>query len=218
MLHITSPEQGGIINPEENGTYRWVFELPMFTNPTILFSTWNVLAIAFGIVYLFMLILTLPDILSGDWDGFVGMTRMFVILLVVFLVIGVIAYLILAWIYGGKYVAVFHMGEHSITHTQIPSQQKKSRAIGALTSLAGSYSGNLSMTGLGINLAAGGGMTTEYANVRTLRACPKRNLIKINTRLLHNQVYASDEDFAFVLQYLVDHCPRAKVKGRKNVH
>lgn len=42
----------------------------------------------------------------------------------------------------------------------------------------------------------------------------RRNLIKVNEPLNYNQVYSQDEDFDFVLNYIIKHLsPKAKVKG-----
>ena len=45
-----------------DGVYRWFYELNMLTNPTILFTVWKVILIAFGIVILFFLIM---DLIQG---------------------------------------------------------------------------------------------------------------------------------------------------------
>ena len=41
---------------------------------------------------------------------------------------------------------------------------------------------------------------------------PKEHLIRLNETLSRNQVYAEDEDFAFVASYIKARCRNAKVK------
>jgi hypothetical protein len=48
-------------------------------------------------------------------------------------------------------------------------------------------------------------MYTSFADVRSVESCPGRNLIKVNELLNKNQVYAEDEDFDFVLNFIRAH-------------
>ncbi len=40
-----------------DGKYRWVYDMPMLKNPSVLFEVFWVLGISFGIVWLFVLLL-----------------------------------------------------------------------------------------------------------------------------------------------------------------
>ena len=44
----------------------------------------------------------------------------FLVLMLVFAVIGIIAYTILAWSYGWKYVILFTMDKKEVVHQQMP--------------------------------------------------------------------------------------------------
>ncbi|MBQ9698300.1 MAG: hypothetical protein IJV46_07155, partial [Acidaminococcaceae bacterium] len=46
---------------------------------------------------------------------------------------------------------------------------------------------------------------------RELEILPKQRLIRLNEKLSRNQVYAEDEDFAFVADYIKARCRNAKV-------
>ena len=54
------------------------------------------------------------------------------ILAVVFFVLSIVSYLILAALYGGKYQVLFEMTEDSVTHIQMPKQFKKAENVTCL--------------------------------------------------------------------------------------
>lgn len=195
-----------------DGIYRWTYEFDMLRNPGILFTVWKVLGIAFGVVYLFMLILNLfeRNIKSGSdlWQ----MSKGFVILIGVFLVISIIAYLIVAAIYGGKYQVLFEMTDQSVTHIQMPRQFKKAEAISWLTMLAGALAGKPAVAGLGLNIAAKSSSTSVFKDVEIVKVRRKRNTIHVDYKFDKNQVYAEDADFDFVEKYITERCVKAKIK------
>ena len=61
-------------------------------------------------------------------------------------------------------------------------------------------------TGTAVRLYPGNTMTV------TGEILPKQRLIRLNETLNRNQVYAEDEDFAFVADYIRTRCRNAKVK------
>lgn len=189
-----------------DGKYRWVFDVPMLTNPSILFDVYWVLGISFGIVWLFILML---GSCGGhmNLDDVWGITRGFLLLIAFFFVLGYVAYFFVAWYYGWYYSILFIMDEKQVVHQQLPSTIKKAHAIGKLTALAGAASGKPGAAGLGMLAATRTSMTTSLAHVRRLIPCRRMNLIKVNQLLSRNRVYVADEDFDFVYEYLCQHCP-----------
>ena len=116
----------------------------MLKNPSILMDVYKVLGISFGIVWLLnVLIIGCEDglTLSSLW----GFSSGFLILMAVFVVIGYVAYVIVAWTYGWKYVVLFEMDEKEIKHQQMGRQVKKAKLLGALTALAGAAAGRPGM-------------------------------------------------------------------------
>ncbi|MBQ8920044.1 MAG: hypothetical protein IJ056_08055, partial [Acidaminococcaceae bacterium] len=77
---------------------------------------------------------------------------------------------------------------------------------------AGAASGRPGVAGTGILAAARTSMYSGFDDVKELEILPKQNLIRVNETLNRNQVYAADEDFAFVADYIKAHCKNAKVK------
>ena len=196
-----------VLGPD--GKYRWVYDVPMMKNMTILLEVFWVLGVSFGVVWLFVLLL------GGCSNGFRlvelwDITRGFLILGAVFLVLGFVAYFLVSWYYGWKYSILFIMDEEAVVHKQLPSTLGKARAIGKLTAMAGAASGRIGMVGTGILAANRTSMSSSYSSVRRLIPCRGMNVIKVRERFYRNMVFVADEDFDFVYQYLCDHCPNAK--------
>lgn len=192
-----------------DGKYRWVYEVSMLKNPSILFDVYKVLGICFGVVWLLILLLICIE------DGFTfkniwNITSGFLILYLVFLFIGYIAYVIVAWSYGWKYVVLFTLDEKELVHQQMPRQMKKARVLGVLTALVGAVAGKLGVMGSGVLAASRSTLTSELANVERLIPRRRLNLIKVNQLLFKNRVFVPDEDFDFVYDFLCQHCLKAK--------
>lgn len=197
-----------------DGKYRWVYSVPMLKNPAILFEVWWVLAVSFGVVWLFTVLLGCCSS-HAKFEEFWDITRGFLLLTAFFLVLGCVAYFFVAWYYGWKYSVLFIMDENGVEHKLLPSEVSKARTIGKLTALAGAASGKPAMVGLGIQAAKRTSMTSGYDSVRRLIPCPRMNLIKVRERFSRNMVFAADEDFDFVYKFLYDHCRNAKKKQPK---
>ena len=195
-----------------DGSYRWAYEFDMLKNPAILITTMKVLLLSFGIVMAFMLIVQLIDSTLDSLSEYLGFFGPFFILLGVFMVLGVIAYLIVAASYGWKYMVLFTMDENQIEHRQMKSQFNKARAMGWVTAAAGILAGRPGTAGAGILAATRSASVSVLENVRVIKAVRGRNTIYVNQLLEHNQVYADGADFDFVLDYLIKHCPNAKVR------
>lgn len=201
----------GNIRMDEEGRYCWAYEFDMRKNPTILITVMKVLLLSFGIVMALMLIIQLLGSTFSSFKEYWDFFKWFLVLLAVFLVIGVISYCIVAKTYGWKYMVLFTMDEDSVEHRVMKSDFDKAKALGWLTALAGRATGNLGMMGGGILAATRSSTISMFPLVKKVKAVPRRNVIYVNQRLNHNQVYAEKEDFEFVLNFITEHCPDAKI-------
>jgi len=198
-----------------DGKYRWAYELSLYKKPHILFLIWKIFGwILFGI-WVFMLILQVSDgILSAKEIAIFSLKFLGGIGALVF-VLSILGYGLYAFIMGGKYCALFEMDGKGVEHKQMKAQVKKAQLIGVLTALAGLAGGRVGTVGQGMMVAgSSGGMYTAFEHVKSIKADKKRSLIKVNETLFKNQVYADGEDFDFALDYIVTHCPQAKVTIR----
>jgi hypothetical protein len=196
-----------------DGKYRWVYEVSMMKNPSILIDVLKVLGISLGFAWLFTLLLSFFDddlSLEKLWN----LTMVFLELMLVFAVIGIIAYTILAWSYGWKYVILFTMDKKEVVHQQMPRQVKKAQVLEALAALVGGATGNLGMVGTGVLAASRTTSTSTLVNVRKLIPVRWMNLIRVNQLLQKNRVYIPDEDFDFVYDFLCQNSPNAAYRPK----
>ena len=192
-----------------DGKYRWVYEVNMLTNYSILFDVWKVLGISIGILVLLFVIIATFD---GDWsfDTLTGMASSLGIVVLVMLVLGLIGYFVYAAISGWKYAVLFIMDEKEVVHQQMPNTVKKGQLIGALTILAGLASGRPGVVGTGVLAQSRMSMISTLADVERLIPCRRMNLIKVNQRFAKNRIYVNDEDFDFVYNFLLTNCKNLK--------
>ena len=210
----------GIINGERvteniylcpDGKYRWIFEFPMLKNPVILFTVFKVLGMSAAIIAIFMLLVDLIDdgsITPPETDEL--MIAFWVILF--FIGVVIISYIILAAMYGFKYMVLFEMDEEKVVHIQMSRQFEKAQAIGWLTAMVGLASGRIGAAGTGMLAAAQNTSTSDFVNVRQVIGNRWMRVIKVNKLLDHNQIYVEPSDYDFVFNYISQRCVNAKVR------
>ena len=193
-----------------DGKYRWYFEFDMLRNPTILITVYKVMGLAALIVFGFMVLADLFD----DWR-FTAMdpdeTKIVVYLVLFFIVLILVSYMILAYMYGWKYIVLFEMNEEGIAHIQLPKQTKKANAIGWLTMMAGAAANNLTTAGIGMNVMNKNRATYTFSRARKVVAKKSRHVIYLNETLERGQIYAEDPDFDFVFDFISTRCTNAKI-------
>ena len=183
---------------KKGNRYSWVIELPMLKNLFLLFEVWKLFVTL--LINLFR---------GGGMDGMISASKASTIVLAILLVLSLPAYYLVTRANNGKYTVLFEMDERGIDHTQIKTD--KARAMEVLTMLAGEASGNKTTKGAGILSAAGGSLYSPFVSIREIRTDPEKKLIRLHSLLISNQVYTEAEDYDFVLNYIVDHCPKARV-------
>lgn len=194
-----------------DGKYRWVYELNMYKSTAIIKEVWRAMAIAAVIVLGFLFVINIMDNDLMETLQFVGQAAC--ILIGILLVLSVVGYLIFSYMIGGKYCVVFEMDENGINHRQHEKYVKKVQLLGAITAMTGAAGGSLGTAGTGVLAATRTSMYTGFDDVKELEILPKEHLIRLNETLNRNQVYAENEDFAFVADYIKARCRNAKVKG-----
>ena len=187
-----------------DGKYRWIYEMSLFKNPTIFVLVWKIFFFVILGIFVVMNIADAVEWGGSFWEHFCQNLRFAGIFLIGMTVLTVLGYLLYAAIMGGKYIVLFEMDELGVNHKQMPKQAKKARKIAELTMLAGAVTGSPSVMGAGIN-SARTEMYSEFQKVRSVKPFPRRDLIKVNERFGKNQVYASKQDYDFVLGYILDH-------------
>ena len=199
-----------------DGKYRWVYELNLYKSTAIIKEVWRAMAISVVIVLGFLFVINIMDSDLMETLQFVGQAAC--ILFGILLVLSIVGYLIFSYMIGGKYCVVFEMDENGINHRQHEKHVKKAQLLGAITAIAGAAGGSLGTAGTGTLAAARTSMYTGFDDVKELEILPREHLIRLNETLNRNQVYAEEEDFAFVANYIKARCRNAKVKGEAFVN
>ena len=189
----------------EDGKYRWVYEMGLFKNPTIFFLVWEIFFALFVVIFVMICV---TDIQWGTATVIYNL-KTAIYFLIGMTVVVAIGYAVYAAIMGGKYVVEFEMDENGINHKQTEAQANKAEKIGKATALSGVAAGKLTTIGVGMN-AQRTEMYSDFCKVKKVKAYPHRHLIKVNGTLSHNQVYTAKEDFDFVKEYIIMHCPNIK--------
>jgi hypothetical protein len=194
------------MKPSENGTYRWRYSVNLYKNPGLLWLFYKVFGGIFAGCLLFGLFLSDFKVsLAGAMWTSVGFAVMIAIV--------TLSYYVYALIQGGRYTWDFEMDEKGVDAVQAPNEAKRNKVLGLLVTVMGIVTGNASQMGVGATVAARDGMYSEFASVGTVKVDRRHNTIHIRNGLFHNQIFAGDEDFDFVLDYITSHCPKLKKKG-----
>lgn len=192
---------------EDDNKYRWVYEQPMLKSFFLLFEVWRVLFIAAAILALFLIIINLFS--GNSLDGILYSIGMAALVGGIMVVLSIPSYYIVTKANNNKYTVLFEMDENGVDHTQIKTEAAK--ALEALTIMVGTAARNRTTVGSGILSAAGGSLYSDFSKVRKIKCMPEKNTIMLNGRFIRNQVYAEDEDFDFVSNFIIEHCPDAKI-------
>ena len=193
-----------------DGVLRWVYEMNMWKNPTLVVTIGKVFLLAAMAPALLVLIL---GIVEGE-----GVAESFLMFLEVGgIVIGIVAGLLLlayplvAWLNGGKYCVVFEMDERGVNHVQMARQFDRNRTLAMVTVLAGALAGNAHTAEAGLLAASRKNLYSDFGKVRRVVVNEARSVIYLNEALNRNQVYAAPADFAFVRDHILRHVPKARV-------
>ena len=192
---------------EDDNKYRWVYEQPMLKSFFLLFEVWRVLFIAAAILALFLIIINL--FAGNSLDGILYSIGMAALVGGIMVVLSIPSYYIVTKANNNKYTVLFEMDENGVDHTQIKTEAAK--ALEALTIMVGTAARNRTTVGSGILSAAGGSLYSDFSKVRKIKCMPEKNTIRLNGRFIRNQVYVEDEDFDFVSNFIIEHCPNAKI-------
>lgn len=190
----------------DDGRYRWTYEVNLYRNPMFFFLVWKIF---FFIILGIFAVMSTVDIIEQGLRNALGNLPLFAYMVLGMTVLSGLGYLIYALIMGGRYSVEFEMDEKGIIHRQIPSQAEKARKIGNAAILAGAVSGRAGTMASGLS-AQRTEMYTEFSGVKKVTQNKRLHVIKIKEGLEHNQVYTADEDFEFVLDYIISHCPGVK--------
>lgn len=182
---------------------RWVYEMNMWRNPTVLLTVWKI----FGLCALLPALIVLVGLISdGIEDALFIFLKIASITFGVMTVLVFISYAILAAIYGGKYCIAFEMDKNGVRHIQMKKQFEKGQLMAMMAIVAGLATGNAAAAASGLNAASMQSQYSQFNKVKSIVVKEKRQVIYVNQTLIHNQVYADPKYFTVVLDYILKHC------------
>ncbi|MBR5061916.1 MAG: hypothetical protein IKX24_07215 [Prevotella sp.] len=212
---ITNKQMPGIncdyrVKLYEDGKYHWMYDLHLLKNPSVLFDLFKALVLSVVIVaILFFIIQACSNGIHLEEIQFV--LKVTGIMAGIMLVLGLLGYFIYAAMSGWAYSVHFIMDENGVTQEQAPRAQKVSERVGCLTVLVGLLTRKPGVMGTGMIAASRTSMRSDFSSVRKVKAMRWMNTIKVNERFGKNRVYANNDDFDFVYNYISSRCPKAKV-------
>jgi len=191
-----------------DGILRWVYEMNMWKNPTLVITIWKVLLLAALAPALLVFFLDLGD---GIGSAFLAFVKIMGIVFGIVTGLLLLAYSLVAVMNGGMYCVIFEMDDKSVKHIQMQKQFKKSQILSMIVSLAGLMTGDIQTTAAGILAGSKRSSLSSFEKVRSITVNEKRHVIYVNEKLSHNQVYADSADFAFISNTIISRCKKAKV-------
>jgi hypothetical protein len=191
-----------------DGILRWVYELNMWKNPTLVITIWKVLLLAALVPAILVFFLSLGD---GFGAAMLTFLKIMGIVAGIVTVLMLFAYPFVAMLNGGKYCVLFEMDDNSVKHTQMQKQFQKSQLLSMIVILAGVMAGNVQATAAGVLAGSKQSSISSFEKVKTITVNEKRHVIYLNENSSHNQVYAEPADFSFVLSHILRCCKKAKV-------
>ncbi|MBR6998029.1 MAG: hypothetical protein IKI19_04410, partial [Prevotella sp.] len=102
-----------------DGKYRWIYEVNLLRNPTVLFDVYKALGMSIVILVAIVLLIALfsgdmsLSFLKGLGVGALGAVGFM-------LVLGAMGYVVYALFTGKKYIVLFTLDEHELVHKQMP--------------------------------------------------------------------------------------------------
>ena len=205
---LESPKYTGInVRLCTDGKYRWTYPMNMLTNPSVYITVCKIFG---GIGLIAFIIGYIGPIFRGDFEKVLGDLKWWGVAVLVFLAISAVAYLIVAAQYGWKYTVNFTMDENGINHELTSKGKKIAKRIGAATAGVGGVGGSIGRVGQGILVANQTSLSSDFKVVRSVKPHRRWHTINVNEPFAKNQVYTTKEDFDFVLDYILQHCPKVK--------
>lgn len=191
------------------GVMRWGYEMNMWKNPTLLITIWKVLllcaVVPAGLVF-FMSLGT-----TSIMETLNIFIKVAILVTTILTTLMLIAYPIYAIASGGKYCVIFEMDEKGVKHIQMKKQFKKAQTFSMIGALAGLLLGSPTVTGANLLAGSKQSLYCHFSKVKEIIVDKKRHVIFVNEALIHNQVYVNSRNFAYVLEYIINHAKEAEV-------
>lgn len=106
---------------------------------------------------------------------------------------------------------LFEMDQKGLNHIQMKKQFDKAKVLSLFCAITAAAANNISAAGAGILAGSRQSLYTKFSSVTNIRSYRRQNCIKVSSLFVKNQVYVQEHQFDFVWQFLMAHCPNAKL-------
>lgn len=195
-----------------NESFSWKYDVNLFKDPTILVLIYKVLFLSCIICFFLVSCIAMCDDGIDGLSDIIPDTKTLLIITLIVIGVGFVGYFLYAVIMGGKYTIMFTMDQKHIVHEQIPKQAKKSQKISFLLVLAGLLAKRPTSVGTGMITAEHTKTISTFEDVILVKAVRRFNMIKVNEKFTKNRVYVNSDDYDFVLDFIIKHCPNAQIR------
>lgn len=182
-----------------DGKFRWACEIHLLTNYSILLHLLKVFTVIVGVLVVFIA----PIRCFGD-TPFVEILRDSLIILLIGWGIALLSYVIYVCIRGFRFTVCYTMDEKQLHEQFTPARLTKDPDDKGIMGIINALGSRPGLPGFGFVYATGKSTSTmPMDRIRSVK--PRRFLghIKISLGLDSLRVYVPDEDFDFVLDYLL---------------
>lgn len=104
------------------------------------------------------------------------------------------------------------MDENEITHTHLPKQANRIKAIANVAMIVGFLDDDMTLMNSGYMADAKSETTSKFINVKSIKIKRGKDMITLTNFPSKNPIYVKSEDFDFVENFIRSHCVNAKVK------
>ena len=184
----------------DDGKYRWIYVLDLKNNPSVLYTVLKVVGISLVAPLLILMI-----IFASEGNLSSAMKELLPIYLIVGLVVAIISFISYYFVskyYGGKMTFLYEMDEEGVTLNRSEEDSEKTKNIGTAAFLTGLATKNAGLMGSGAYNANYTSAHSKFSKVLSVKAVPERDLIKVHSPFLFNEVYVGKDDYDFVLEYI----------------
>ena len=201
------------ISVDENGKYVWEYHMDLNTNRNVFRLVMKIITF----IYVFVMIVMLGIVVmtrSFNAENIMWLLKIIIPIFLFVYLLTYVSYRLYIKSLGGVYHVRFEMDENGIKHIPLEKERQYNRDIGKASLLIGALTKNLGLLGTGMYVSTLEEVYSEFSKVVGIKADRKHDLIYVNYVTLYNQVYAEPDDYDFVLNYISDHCPKAKVSEK----
>ena len=196
------------MTPDGKDVYRWRYSVNLYKNFGLLWLFYKVFGGIFAGCLLFVLFL-------GDFKVSPEGAKWTSVGFAVMIAIVTLSYYIYALIQHGRYTWDFEMDEKGVKHKVHARQLKRAKVVAVLAALMGLLARKPAIISAGILAGSRASLYSTFASVKKITAVKARNVIYLDARLNHNQIYVDDEDFDEVYDFIAARCVNAKGRGRR---